>query len=76
MMNDGLRRLAAAMIKQAARDVAEHELAAWREWAEDVITVREAVKGAHPAGPGRRVSGSVVRPVDTEAARRSARYRR
>ena len=74
MMIDGLQRVAAAMIKQAAREGAEHELAEWRAWAEDVITMREAMKGAHPAG--RRVSGSTVRPVDTEAARRSARYRR
>ena len=74
MMIDGLQRLAAAMIKQAAREGAEHELAEWRAWAEDVITMREAMKGAHPAG--RRVSGSTVRPVDTAAARRYARYRR
>ena len=74
MMIDGLQRLATAMLKQAAREGAEHELAEWRAWAEDVITMREAMKGAHPAG--RRVSGSTVRPVDTEAARRSARYRR
>ena len=74
MMIDGLQRLAAAMIKQAAREGAEHELAAWREWAEDRIAMREAMTGAHRHG--RRVSGSTVRPVDTEAARRSARYRR
>ena len=74
MMIDGLQRLAAAMIKQAAREGAEHELAAWREWAEDMIATREAMTGAHQHG--RRVSGSTVRPVDTEAARRSARYRR
>lgn len=74
MMIDGWQRLAAAMLKQAAREGAHDELAEWRAWAEDVITMREAMKGAHPAG--RRVSGSIVRPVDTEAARRSARYRR
>ena len=74
MMIDGLQRLAAAMLKQAAREGAHDELAAWREWAEDRIAMREAMTGAHQHG--RRVSGSTVRPVDTEAARRSARYRR
>ena len=74
MMIDGWQRVAAAMIKQAAREGAEHELAAWREWAEDMIATREAMTGAHQHG--RRVSGSTVRPVDTAAARRYARYRR
>lgn len=74
MMIDGWQRLAAAMIKQAAAEGAEHELAAWREWAEDVIAMREAMAGSHPAG--RRLKGSKAAPAATEAARRMMRYRR
>ena len=55
MMIENLQRLATAMIKQAAKEGAEGELAEWRAWAEDVIAMREAMVGAHQHG--RRVSG-------------------